>query len=70
LLSCNTEPSRRDLKTDHLSIFTQFDMTLAAANKTITRNHREVDWEAFNSFLDDTLSCIDFPSILGITEDF
>jgi hypothetical protein len=47
VISCNTHPEFRGIKTDHLSIVTEVDLEIPAADDSSSYKFREVDWEAF-----------------------
>ena len=70
LVSCDTDPDRRGPNTDHLPILTQFDMSLAQAEQTPSRNYQEVDWKAFNKTLDKALAKHAPPQLIATKEEF
>ena len=70
LVSCDTDPDRRGPNTNHLPILTQFDMSLAQAEQTPSRNYREVDWKAFNKTLDKALAKHAPPQLIATKEEF
>ena len=70
LVSCNTDPERRGPNTDHVPVLTQFDMSLAASVESPSWNYHEVDWEKFNSAINNTLSNTPPPPRLDNVEAF
>ena len=53
---CTTDPDQREPKTDHVPILTRIDLDIPPAPDTDFKNYKEVNWEAFNSFLSNLLS--------------
>ncbi len=48
---CETVPSFRCIKTDHLPIITKLSLTSTNSQPAVFRNFREVDWESFRGTL-------------------
>ena len=53
---CTTDPDQRGPKTDHVPILTRINLDIPPAPDTDFKNYKEVDWEAFNSYLSNLLS--------------
>jgi len=70
LITCDTDPGRRGPNTDHVLVLTQFDMSLVASADSPSWNYHEVDWEKFNSTINEALSNINPPSPLDMVESF
>ena len=51
IISCDTCPEYRGIKTDHLPIITELDLEISAAKEVPTYNFRQVDWEEFRKSL-------------------
>ena len=56
VISCNTHPEYRGIKTDHLPIVTELDLETTATKDVPMYNFREVDWEDFRKSLSTRLS--------------
>ena len=56
VISYNTRPEYRGIKTDHLPIVTELNLETAATKDVLMYNFREVDWEDFRKSLSMRLS--------------
>ena len=65
VISCNTLPESRGIKTDHLPIVTELDLEIPVADDSSSYKFRDVDWEAFQKTLSTQLR--DAPRIANIT---
>ncbi|KAG2335806.1 hypothetical protein BDR05DRAFT_847772, partial [Suillus weaverae] len=67
---CDTAPSLRAPKTDHVPILSTLDLDLPQATSTINLNYREVDWKKFSTRLNVRLSEIPPPQPITDLEEF
>ena len=65
VISCDTRPEFRGIKTDHLPIVTELDLEIPVADDSSSHKFRDVDWEAFRKTL--TTHLRDAPHIENIT---
>lgn len=71
IASCNTAPDKRGPKTDHVPILTTLDMSIQASPDSPSWNYRSVDWDKFNSALNDALTNqVGPPRVLETAEEF
>jgi hypothetical protein len=56
VVSCDTAPDLRGPKTDHLPILLTLDLVVPQTTPELRRNWREVDWDAFKTHLQNTIT--------------
>ena len=65
LISCDTLPEQRGVRTDHLPILTKLDLTAAIAPPKTMHNFKQVDWKQFRETLDQQLARLDPPGLIN-----
>lgn len=69
LISCDTDPSQRGPRTDHVPILLTLELDTSKLSTEPRRNWRETDWEAFNEHLSKILEPFP-PTPLASEEEF
>jgi hypothetical protein len=70
LVSCDTAPGDRPMKTDHYPIDTVLELTMASASDTPKYNFRQVDWGNYNRKLKDELKQTGWTTEPGSAQEF
>ena len=70
ILKCDTDPGFWGPNTDHVPILTTLDIPLPRNQPRLTCNFREVNWDEFNTHLDDLLFEHPDPKRLETDEEF
>lgn len=69
-IRCETDPSNRGPKTDHVPILSVLDLATMRAAPEPRRNFRNTDWEDFNRALQTRLHALGPPTVLATVEEF
>ena len=71
IVLCNTAPDKCRPKTNHVPILTTLDMSIQASPDSPSWNYQSIDWDKFNSALNDVLTnLVGPPHILETVEEF
>lgn len=71
VVSCNMAPDKHGPKTDHVPVLTTLDMSLQASPNSPSWNYRSVDWDKFNTALNNALTNLAGPPrTLETAEEF
>ena len=71
IVLCNTAPDKCRPKTNHVPILTTLDMSIQASPDSPSWNYKSIDWDKFNSALNDVLTnLVGPPHILETVGEF
>ncbi|KAF9486936.1 hypothetical protein BDN71DRAFT_1437226 [Pleurotus eryngii] len=70
VLKCDTEPSLRPPKTDHLPVITEMSIDMEKRDPRMRKNFRAADWEAFRERLGEALAGFGRPTEIYEIEEF
>ena len=70
IITCDTRPGLRPIKTDHFPIVTEIDMTMGVTDVRERRNWKTVDWEEFNKRLEEKMAKLAAPKEIETEEEF